>query len=84
MRGSANAVPKYNDKTFQTGIKMPEINHKARDKSRGIHTRKSAEPRAHGNSAETGTRPGAGTAFQAQQTQNCAAAQQHLSQLRCA
>lgn len=63
MRGSANAVPKYNDKTFQTGIKMPEINHKALDKSRGIHTRKSAEPRAHGNSAETGARPGGRHSF---------------------
>ena len=54
------------DKTFQTtGIKMPEINHKTHDKSRGIHTRKLAEPRAHGNSAEMGTRPGGSTAFQA-------------------
>lgn len=69
MRGSVNAVPKYNDKTrpnFPTiGIKMPEIKHKTHDKSRGIHTRKLAEPREHGNSAEMGARPGAGTAFQA-------------------
>lgn len=55
---SPNTMTKL-DQTFQTiGIKMPEINHKAHDKSRGIHTRKLAEPREHGNSAETGARPG--------------------------
>lgn len=67
MRGSVNAVPKYNDKTrpnFPTiGIKMPEIKHKARDKSRGIHTRKLAEPRERGNSAETGARRGGRHSF---------------------
>ena len=60
---SPNTMTKL-DKIFQTtGIKM--LDHKAHDKSRGVHTRKSAEPRAHGNSAEMGARPGGSTAFQA-------------------
>lgn len=60
---SPNTMTKL-DQTFQTiGIDMPEINHKARDKSRGIHTRKSAEPREHGNSAEMGARPGGRHSF---------------------
>ena len=77
MRGSVNAVPKYNDKTrpnFPTiGIKMPEINHKAHDKSRGIHTRRNRR-QARGQAQLS----------RQQQTQTCAAAKQQLLQLSCA